>query len=252
MQALDFHSSFFSLFSISGARIWRITGAVMLAHAGMAWLITSGNMKNLPPATPPARVIMASVVMESPSQPIPQPKTYLIQPKNPPTIQQQSSQQVATKVSAKIQSTPMVTQIALSELAPSASVAPPAAPSVPDATSSATAVSRDHTENPAPNPKPRATGVVVPPSTNADYLNNAPPSYPRVSKRLGEQGTVLIHVLISTEGRAEKAEILTSSGHARLDETALTTVKTWRFVPGTLNGVPEAMWFNVPVRFVLD
>jgi hypothetical protein len=53
MQALDFHSSFFSLFSISGARIWRITGAVMLAHAGMAWLITSGNMENLPPATPP-------------------------------------------------------------------------------------------------------------------------------------------------------------------------------------------------------
>ena len=69
---------------------------------------------------------------------------------------------------------------------------------------------------------------------------------------MGEQGTVVIRVFISTEGRAEKAEVRTSSGYARLDETALTTVQRWRFVPGQRAGVPEAMWFNVPIRFVLD
>lgn len=96
------------------------------------------------------------------------------------------------------------------------------------------------------------TAPVMLPSTNADYLNNPTPPYPRVSKRLGEQGTVLIRVLINTEGRAEKAEVRTSSGYTRLDDTALSTVQAWRFVPGQRNGVPEAMWFNVPIHFVLD
>ena len=94
--------------------------------------------------------------------------------------------------------------------------------------------------------------AVVLPSTSADYLNNPAPPYPRQSKRLGEQGTVIIRVLITPEGRAEKAEIRTSSGYLRLDETALSTVQRWRFVPGQRNGAPEAMWFNVPIRFVLD
>jgi len=69
---------------------------------------------------------------------------------------------------------------------------------------------------------------------------------------MGEQGTVLVRVFISTEGRAEKAEIRTSSGYVRLDEAALETVQRWRFVPGKRAGQPEAMWFNVPIRFVLD
>ena len=60
------------------------------------------------------------------------------------------------------------------------------------------------------------------------------------------------NLLITPEGRAEKAEIRTSSGFLRLDETALSTVQRWRFVPGQRNGAPEAMWFNVPIRFVLD
>ena len=93
---------------------------------------------------------------------------------------------------------------------------------------------------------------MVLPSTSADYLNNPAPPYPRQSKRLGEQGTVIICVLITPDGRAEKAEIRTSSGYLRLDETALTTVQRWRFVPGQRNGAPEAMWLNVPIRFVLD
>jgi protein TonB len=44
----------------------------------------------------------------------------------------------------------------------------------------------------------------------------------------------------------------TSSGFSRLDQTAVQTVLTWRYVPGTRNGVPEAMWFNIPIQFVLE
>ncbi len=69
---------------------------------------------------------------------------------------------------------------------------------------------------------------------------------------MGEQGSVLVRVFINAEGRAEKVEIRTSSGYARLDEAALETVQRWRYVPGQRAGQPEAMWFNVPIRFVLD
>ena len=97
-----------------------------------------------------------------------------------------------------------------------------------------------------------SAAAVVLPSSDADYLHNPPPAYPRMSRRMGEQGTVLLRVFISAEGRAEKADIRTSSGYARLDEAALETVQRWRYVPGKRAGQPEAMWFNVPIRFVLD
>ena len=54
------------------------------------------------------------------------------------------------------------------------------------------------------------------------------------------------------QGTAEQAEIRTSSGNDRLDKAALDTVQRWRYVPGKRHGNPEAMWFNVPVRFVLE
>ena len=93
---------------------------------------------------------------------------------------------------------------------------------------------------------------VIEPSADADYLKNPPPAYPRTSRRLGEQGTVIVRVFITTQGLPEKTEVRTSSGFARLDQAALEAVQRWRFVPGRRSGTPEAMWFNIPVRFVLE
>jgi protein TonB len=93
---------------------------------------------------------------------------------------------------------------------------------------------------------------LVEPSADADYLKNPPPGYPRISRRNGEQGTVIVRVFISTQGTPEKAEVRTSSGFTRLDQAALEAVQRWRFVPGRRHGTPEAMWFNIPVRFVLE
>jgi protein TonB len=93
---------------------------------------------------------------------------------------------------------------------------------------------------------------LVEPSADADYLKNPPPGYPRISRRNGEQGTVIVRVFISTQGAPEKAEVRASSGFARLDQAALEAVQRWRFVPGRRNGTPEAMWFNIPVRFILE
>mgnify|MGYP006161488351 FL=1 len=68
----------------------------------------------------------------------------------------------------------------------------------------------------------------------------------------GRQGKVLVRVYITAEGQATRAEVRTSSGYERLDQTALQTVQRWRYVPGKRAGVPEAMWFNVPINFVLE
>ncbi len=103
------------------------------------------------------------------------------------------------------------------------------------------------TAPPPPAPPPR----IELPSSNADYLNNPAPPYPAQSKRLGEQGKLLLHVFVSATGTAEKVELRQSSGFERLDQIALETVKKWKFVPGKRNGNPEAMWVNVPLVFEL-
>ena len=90
------------------------------------------------------------------------------------------------------------------------------------------------------------------PSSDADYLQNPKPAYPSMSKRLGEQGKVVVRVLIGLDGTAQKAEIKQSSGFERLDQSAVTTVLRWRYMPGKRAGVPETMWFNVPINFVLE
>lgn len=114
-------------------------------------------------------------------------------------------------------------------------------------------------------PAPVATVVTAPvaatppvsaraelPSSDADYLQNPKPPYPALSKRLGEQGKVVVRVLIGVDGSAQKAEIKQFSGFDRLDQAALSTVLRWRYVPGKRAGLPEAMWFNVPINFILE
>ena len=105
---------------------------------------------------------------------------------------------------------------------------------------------------PAPAPAPPAPPKVELPSSDADYLQNPKPPYPPISKRLGEQGKVEVRVLINVNGAADKAEISRSSGYERLDQSALSTVLRWRYVPGKRNGVAETMWFKVPINFVLE
>lgn len=90
------------------------------------------------------------------------------------------------------------------------------------------------------------------PSSEAHGLNNPKPTYPRASRRLNEKGQVMVRVFVATDGSPQQGEIKTSSGFDRLDQEALRTVMRWRFVPGQRFGTPEAMWFNVPVNFVLE
>ncbi|TSE18221.1 hypothetical protein Taqua_02559 [Tepidimonas aquatica] len=132
--------------------------------------------------------------------------------------------------------------------------APPAAkPAAPAATATASAPAAEAASNTASAAAaPPAAARIELPSASAAYLNNPPPPYPALSRRLGEQGRVVLRVRIEPDGTASAAEIRTSSGYERLDQAALQAVLRWRYVPGKRNGVPEAMWFLVPVQFVLQ
>lgn len=98
---------------------------------------------------------------------------------------------------------------------------------------------------PAAPPAPK----VELPSSDADYLHNPAPVYPRLSFKLGEEGLVVVRVLIGTDGRAQDAQVAKSSGFTRLDQAAEATARSWRYVPGKRGGVPEAMWVNVPIKW---
>ena len=62
------------------------------------------------------------------------------------------------------------------------------------------------------------------------------PTYPRYSRRHGEEGTVVIAVEIKASGRAGKAEVVESSGYPRLDRAAIKAVRSARFIPAKLAG----------------
>lgn len=102
-----------------------------------------------------------------------------------------------------------------------------------------------------PSNQPGASDITQP-ITNAAYLNNPHPAYPRQSRRAGEQGQVILSVQIGVDGLATQVSILKSSGFIRLDDVALQTVQKWRFVPGKKAGIPQTMWVSIPINFVLE
>ena len=120
------------------------------------------------------------------------------------------------------------------ELAATAPVAPRAAP---------VAVA----EPPPPPPVP-----VTAARFDADYLNNPPPVYPAISRRLREEGQVLLLVHVSADGTAAAVHVRQGSGFARLDEAALAAVRHWRFVPARRGSEAISASVIVPIIFRRD
>jgi protein TonB len=148
---------------------------------------------------------------------------------------------------AKAQQQPSVTQTTAPQSA--ATKAEQATPSSAPAAQSADATPA---ATPAQSGQAKGAPAFSLPSSEAHGLNNPKPAYPKQSRRLNEQGQVLIRVFVAADGSPQQGEIKTSSGFDRLDQEALRTVMRWRFMPGQRFGTPEAMWFNVPVNFVLE
>lgn len=216
------------------SRNLRIVLAVLLLHGGVLWALQSGLLRKVAELVVPAEILveMAAPEAAQPEKPAPVPAPVAAKlPQAKPTAQ-------PTPTTLAVQdTTPTATELAY----------------VPMSTTAATAHAATSTQASAPNLQAApAPATLVLPSSDADYLNNPRPPYPPMSKRLREQGKVVVRTLIGVDGTAQQAEIKQSSGFDRLDQAALTTALRWRYVPGKRAGVPETMWFNLPFTFVLE
>lgn len=78
------------------------------------------------------------------------------------------------------------------------------------------------------------------------------PYYPPQMIREGAEGTVVLSIYILADGRVGEVKLITSSGHTKLDDSAMREAKKWRFIAGTSDGKPMAMWKQLPVTFRLN
>ena len=116
-------------------------------------------------------------------------------------------------------------------------------------TSSAT----NSSSNPAPGPAQTSANLDSPPLTPAqvdpNYLHRPDPVYPALSKRLREEGTVVLRVSLDAQGAVRDIQIESSSQFQRLDQAALEAVRQWRFIPATRGQVAVPSTVLVPIAF---
>jgi periplasmic protein TonB len=187
---------------------------ILAAHVGLLW--SGMELATRPEVREMASDLMVRLIESPPElkqeQPQPKPQPQPVKPTQPPPVMAAAPETPAPDVSF--------------------TVAPP--PPVVEA---------------APMPE---TPVVTEARFDAEYLSNPKPAYPTASRRLGEEGRVLLRVKVSPGGTALSVEIKQSSGFGRLDDAARAAVLRWRFVPARRGGEAIESWVSVPIVFSLE
>jgi protein TonB len=230
-------------------------GCVVVAHVALAW--GAVQLLERKPVVDPLPITVALLreklpVDEAP-RPLPMapkpppPKVIPLEPKHvelppPPEIERKPPElppppeppRAVEKPPAPVEPAPQLApapQAITVPLAPIAVAAPVAAP--------------------APTPPPVVHEPEIAPVFSAEYLDNPTPVYPPISRRMGEQGLVLLRVFVTAHGDPNAVELKTGSGFARLDRAAQEAVKQWKFVPARRGEQPVDAWVVVPIRFSL-
>jgi protein TonB len=86
---------------------------------------------------------------------------------------------------------------------------------------------------------------------SARLVSFAPPSYPLESRRAHEEGTVVLALLLGTDGRVSEISVSGSSGSARLDKAALEAVRKWRWAPLMRGGEAVQVRGHLKIPFTL-
>lgn len=141
----------------------------------------------------------------------------------------------------------------------------PAQPPVPTGPASERAVqapkpvavaAKPKTATPVPPTKTKPALTPPPqiqlPSTAATGLHNQAPVYPKLSRKRKEQGTVLLWLLVSSQGVVTEIKIKQSCGFERLDQAAMQAVKKWQFSPAKKDGKAIDYWYEMPMTFSLN
>lgn len=105
---------------------------------------------------------------------------------------------------------------------------------------------------PAPVAPPAPRGPENLGEISAKMISAKPPRYPVDSRRAREQGTVVLSVLLSADGRVSDIDVIRSSGFSRLDRAALDAVRDWRWSPLMRDGNAVMVRGIVTIPFVLQ
>lgn len=215
-------------FARLSARFAPFTGVVVL-HLVVIYAAYSGLLTRMVQVAMPAAVYV-SFVADTPAktEATPPPKTVQITQMPPPLFHPPVVPiVVATQVERTITVAPAV---AAPEQKPTvaAVTAPVAAPAAPP---------------PVAGPKTITSGV--------EYVHAPQPVYPPMAKRMGEQGKVVLRILVNERGMPDQVTVQTSSGSARLDEAGRQAALRSLFKPHVEDGRAVAVYVIVPLNFQL-
>jgi TonB family protein len=90
-------------------------------------------------------------------------------------------------------------------------------------------------------------------SSDLSYNSRMQPSYPADAIKNKQEGTVVLMVLVGTDGRPQTIEVDPATHAApSLIKAASDAAMQWHFNPGTKDGKPIVSYARVPVQFSLD
>lgn len=201
-------------------------GAIILLHLMFFYALQSGLLKQAQQAIP--REVFVSLIPVEPAPKPETPKPPAPAPKTVPVVKKTVKR--APPVKPVVKPTPLPTPQPV-EMPPMAVAAPSIEPAAPPA--------------PAAPALPKTVSGV-------EYIQAPRPEYPAVSRRMGEEGKVILRILINEKGRPERIEVRTSSGSARLDEAARKAAARALFQPHLEDGKPVAVYALVPIDFSIQ
>jgi periplasmic protein TonB len=86
--------------------------------------------------------------------------------------------------------------------------------------------------------------------TPPEVVSRVEPRYPASARMIRSEGTVVIEVVVETDGRTGDVRVLRGISKA-LDEAAVAAIRQWRFRPARVEGNPVRAYHTVTVRFEL-
>lgn len=104
---------------------------------------------------------------------------------------------------------------------------------------------------PPRQPTPPALAQVAGGDLSSTMIEGSPPRYPIESRRRREQGTVILELVLGTDGKVSEIRVAQSSGHSRLDAAAIGAVRKWRWSPTVRDGTPVLVRGTVEIPFIL-
>ncbi len=202
---------------------------VLLGHALLGWALLHLGLVQAVMAE--AQPLMVSV-LQSPEPPPPAPplpmKVQVAQTTPPPLVL-------------------TVPDVPVPRDAPPSPLVAVAAPAVPTPAPQSSPVAA--TAVAAPPPPPAMLKV---PPTALRYVVQPPVEVPLISKRLREQGVVVLRVVVDVRGLPRLVQLARSSGFDRLDQQALSAMRQARFQPCMRDGQPIECESEAPFSYELE